>query len=44
MTEDTEIDGWREKGRKKNAGAMLRLEHIPDKQLESLFDCDEGTY
>lgn len=27
-----------------NVGVMLRLECIPDKQLESLFDCDEGTY
>lgn len=29
---------------RKNAGVMIRLERIPDKQLESLFDCDEGTY
>lgn len=42
MTEDTEIDGWR--GGEKNAGVMLGLESVPDKQLESLFDCDEGTY
>lgn len=37
MTEGTGIDGG------KDVVVMLGLELVPDKQLESLYDCDEGT-